>query len=135
MFECVILGDSIAEGVRMFRPECYYKTKTGINSKQFNVQYKENFSGTTAIISLGTNDLGKLNTASELLKLRKRITADKVYWILPANDLEKIDTIEKIANFYGDWMIKIPYLSNDGIHPNTRGYKKIAEITKSSNVP
>ena len=38
MLECLIVGDSIAVGTAMARPECVSLSKGGINSSQWNRQ-------------------------------------------------------------------------------------------------
>jgi len=131
MLECLILGDSIAVGVGLYRPKCTVYVQQGINSKNYNLTYnKTNLKAQTVIISLGSNDYEKIDTRKELLDLRKRVDAEKVYWILPAIKPDIQDIIENIATTHGDWIVRIPNLSNDGIHPTMTGYKKLAEITK-----
>jgi len=131
MLECLILGDSIAVGTHLVgRPECVAYAKGGINSWQFNKLYPQSFGGNTVIISLGSNDHKGVKTKKELLAIRKRVNAKKVYWILPAIKPDIQQIVEEVANAHGDWIIMIPYLQKDGIHPDTRGYKKIGEITK-----
>ena len=131
MLECMIIGDSIAVGTARVRPECVAYAKGGWNSWQWNKQYlSKDLAAQTVVISLGTNDHRGVNTRKELLKLRSNIEADKVYWIMPAIKPDIQEIVEEIAERYGDWIIKIPYLAADGIHPSDRGYKKIGEITK-----
>ena len=138
MFDCLILGDSIAVGTHSARPECVAYAKSGINSWQFNKKYPQEFSGKVVVISLGSNDHRYVKTQKELISLRQRIEAEKVYWVLPAGNSKDSEVpivriqemIENVANMYGDWMIRIPSLSKDGIHPTSKGYKKIGEITK-----
>lgn len=131
MFECLILGDSIAVGTSQVRPECVSYTKGGWNSWQWNKAFlTKDLSARTVIISLGTNDHTGVNTKKELLKMRNNVQAERVYWIMPAIKPDVQEIVEEIANRNGDWIIKIPYLSKDGIHPSDRGYKKIGEITK-----
>ncbi len=70
--------------------------------------------------------------------MRERVQAETVYWILPAGNAKTSEIpvvriqeyVESIAEMYGDWIIRIPSLSKDGIHPTGNGYKKIGEITK-----
>lgn len=131
MLECLILGDSIAVGTGLYRPECKVLVQQGVTSKGWNLSnLKSKLDAKTVIISLGSNDYSSVNTYEELLALRKRISAEKVYWILPAIKPEIQEIVELVANQNNDWIIQIPYLSNDGIHPTMKGYKKIAEITK-----
>ena len=138
MFDCLILGDSIAIGTHSARPECVAYAKTSINSKQFNKEYPQEFSGKVVVISLGSNDHRYIKTEKELFKLRERVQAEKVYWILPAGNAKTSEIpvvriqeyVESIAEMYGDWIIRIPSLSKDGVHPTVTGYKRIADITK-----
>lgn len=131
MIECLILGDSIAVGTGLYRPECKVLVQQGITSKGWNMSnVKSILDANTVIISLGSNDYAQIDSLEELTKLRKRIHAEKVYWIMPAIKPDVQDIIENIAHENGDWIIQIPYLSNDGVHPTMQGYRKIAEITK-----
>ena len=138
MLECLILGDSIAVGTHQTRPECVSYAKGGITSQRFNRIYTQKFNSDTVIISLGSNDHSFIHTKDELIKLRQRIRAKKVYWILPAGNAKNSGVhimdiqliVEEIAHRYQDWIIKIPNLSEDGVHPTGKGYQRIAEITK-----
>ena len=130
MSGCALLGDSIAAGTYIFRHECILVAETGINSKEFNKKYSVDYKGDTAIISLGSNDYPGINTKLELDSLRKRIHAKRIYWIMPAIKPEIQQIIEEVANKNSDWIIEIPNLSEDRIHPSMKGYKKIADITK-----
>ena len=131
MIDCLILGDSIAVGTGLYRPECKVLVQQGITSKGWNMSnVKSTLDANTVIISLGSNDYAQIDSLEELTKLRKRIHAEKVYWIMPAIKPDVQEIIENIAHQNGDWIIQIPYLSNDGVHPTMQGYRKIAEITK-----
>lgn len=131
MLECMILGDSIAVGTAQARPECVSYARGGWNSWQWNKEYlTKDLSARTVIISLGSNDHKGVKTKSELLKLRKNVEADRVYWIMPAIKPDIQEIVEEVAHKNGDWIIKIPYLSSDGVHPTGKGYYKIGEITK-----
>lgn len=132
MLECLILGDSIAQGVSTYRPECPAYVQQGINSKNFNVKYdNKEFDAGTVIVSLGTNDSPKIDTFMELYNLRFRIKASRVYWILPANDPELYSNVLQVARTFGDQVVKIQNLSPDKVHPTPAGYKNIADQTKT----
>ena len=138
MIECLILGDSIAVGTAQARPECVAYAKTSLNTSQFNKKYPQNFNGKVVVISLGSNDHKYIKTEKELFKLRERVQAETVYWILPAGNSKTSEIpvvriqehVESIAEMYGDWIIRIPSLSKDGVHPTAKGYKRIGEITE-----
>jgi len=133
----MIVGDSIAVGVSMARPECVSYSKGGWNSWQWNKDYLPVASSKpakTLIISLGANDHKGIKTEQELRKMRAAVKADRVFWISPG--LERKPTqqkaIELIAKEYGDTVLDRPmkHMSADGVHPTGRGYKELAEKTK-----
>lgn len=139
MIDCIILGDSIAVGTHQFKKECVLVGKGGINTWQWNNLYsKQSLDAKTVIISLGTNDHKYIKTEQELIKMRQRVKANRVFWILPAGNLKasevpiaKIQMLVKtIAEKYGDTIIQINSLQNDKIHPSWNGYKTILENTK-----
>ena len=139
MLECLILGDSIAVGTAMQRPECASYSKGGINSYQWNNKYiAKDLSAKTVIISLGSNDHKYVKTRREIETLRELIQADRVYWILPHGNLkgsevpiERIQQyIYEVAMLYKDVVLPINYPSKDNIHPSTRGYKDLADKTR-----
>ena len=138
MLECLIIGDSIAVGTKMFAPHCALQGRGGINTWQFNKIYNQSFYAETVIISLGSNDHKGVKTYDELFEMRQRVGAKNVFWILPAGNLpaggvpiEKIQTIVKeLAAYYGDTVLPIRGLQPDGIHPSWAGYKDIVERTK-----
>ena len=136
MIDCLIVGDSIAVGTSMARPECVSYAKGGWNSWQWNKTYlKENLSAKTVIISLGANDHAGVRTKAELQRLREKIgTGSRVFWISPGADRKPVpeSAIQAIAKEYGDVIINRPegMMSADGVHPTGKGYKHIAEQTK-----
>lgn len=143
MFDCLILGDSIAVGTQQQALTCAKIAKGGINSWQFNRAYaNEDMIAKTAIISLGSNDHAHVKTERELLAIRERVRAEKVYWILPAGNLrasnvpiEEIQTIVyNIASRYNDGVVAIKGLSGDGIHPTAAGYRQIVKDTIGKGV-
>lgn len=131
MIECLILGDSIAVGIQHYRRECDKVARVGINSQTFVRRYATyNLSAETVVISLGTNDSPDMNTYDALTKLRARVRAKRVYWILPVKFSEARDHVEMVAAEHGDTVVRIPYVSKDGIHPSMAGYQRLGEIVK-----
>ena len=138
MLECLIIGDSIAQGVAALRPECAHYTQVGINSKDFNHKHRVTFSGDTVIISLGTNDNKYVDTYQELIKLRLRIESKRVIWILPhavnpksGSNIEIVQaSVQSIADAQGDIVVKIPEPTADNYHPTGKGYRELAKETK-----
>lgn len=141
MLECLILGDSLAVGVSMQRPECRAIAKGGINSWSWvNQHITKDLSANTVIISLGANDHKGVKTKRELETIRSQVVAKRVFWILPYGnlrasgvDIEQIRVyIREVANQYGDTVLPISgnHMSADNIHPTGRGYKELANQTK-----
>lgn len=131
MLECLILGDSIAVGTKQFAPtECVAYAKGGWNSWQWNRDYlTRRLDAKTVIISLGSNDHAGVKTYQELKKLRVKVQAQRVFWILPAIKPNIQDTVRRVAREHGDTIVTIPALQPDGIHPSWRGYKGIVKET------
>ena len=133
----MIIGDSIAVGIAMYRKDCITYSKSGQNSRQWNKDYLNKASTgpvKTLIISLGANDLKNINTEEELRRVRSEIKAARVFWISPGAERKPIaqKAIERIAQDYGDTILLRPaqYMSSDGVHPTGTGYKLLGEQTK-----
>lgn len=134
MIDCLILGDSIAVGTKMFAPtECVSYAKGGYNSWQWNKKWiNYPLDARVVVISLGTNDHKYVKTERELRKLRETILISKVIWIMPPcnekfckPDVNAI--IKEIAHEYGDMIIGTGRVQPDGIHPSWNGYKEIVK--------
>jgi len=137
MLECLILGDSIAVGTKMFAPtECVSYSKGGFNSWQWNQRWGMNpVQADTVVISLGTNDHAGVNTEKELRKMRIRVKAKRVVWIMPPCNKgfckPKVNAIvERLAREYKDIIVSTPYVQPDKIHPSWRGYKDLVSKAK-----
>ena len=139
MIECLILGDSIAVGLHQQLPPCESLSKSGWNTWQWNRDYlKYDLSAKTVIISLGSNDHRYIKTQAELERLREKITAGRVFWVLPHGNLpagglpiaEVQRIIKIIAAQHGDAVIPITRVQRDNIHPSWEGYKQIAKAVK-----
>lgn len=137
MIECMIIGDSIAVGTAMKRPECVSYAKGGWNSWQWNKDYLAKASAQpakTVIISLGANDHKGIKTEQELRKMRETIKADRVFWIGLGRDRKHSQqaAIVKIAQEYGDIVLSRPedHMSGDGVHPTGKGYKILGDQTR-----
>lgn len=133
----MVIGDSIAVGIAMFRPECVSYSRGGWNSWQWNRDYlniASNKNYKTIIISLGANDHTGVKTEDELRKMRSAVKADRVFWISPGMERKPVPqtVIEKIAKEYGDVVLPRPKdnMSTDGIHPTGQGYKILGEQAK-----
>ena len=131
MLECLIVGDSIAVGTAHFRPECVALVKSGINSRDWNKRNAGNsVAARTVIISLGSNDTKNIRTIWELQQLRDRVQADQVFWIMPAIKPDVQQMVRTVASSYGDTVLPITSLQKDGVHPDGKGYRALANSTK-----
>jgi lysophospholipase L1-like esterase len=131
MIDCLILGDSIAVGTHQYRPDCVAYAKGGINSWQWNRQNADKkLNANTVIISLGSNDHEGVRTMWELQQLRTKVSAERVFWILPAIKPDVQKMVQIVAKDHGDIVLPIEKLQPDKIHPSWSGYRKLAEETK-----
>jgi lysophospholipase L1-like esterase len=132
MIECLVLGDSIAVGVSRAAPQCQAVAIGGINSRAFAAKvrtWKEDRSARHTIISIGTNDLAKMNTHEYVTQIRERIRGP-VTWILPSQEIkpQQRAIVDDVARFWGDTVLSVePHqLSTDRIHLTGNGYKEVA---------
>ena len=135
MLECLIIGDSIGVGVSQVRKECSAIVKSGINSSTWKTTNINKLQpAKVIIISLGANDLKSHNTEDNVRQIRAAAKADKVYWILPNENLKPkaVMDVTKVASEFGDTIIERPKtdMSADNVHPTGTGYRKLAEKTK-----
>ena len=131
MFECMILGDSIAVGVSQQRPQCVAYAKSGWNSSQWNKTFiNKDLRAKITMISLGSNDHDGVHTFKELMKLRQSIDSGEVFWVMPAIKPNVQEHIRIIARNFGDTILNIADVSKDGVHPTAQGYKILAGQTK-----
>jgi lysophospholipase L1-like esterase len=136
MLECLIIGDSIAVGTKMFAPtECVSYAKGGFNTWQWNRTWGSyRLEAKTVVISLGTNDHKGVNTHKELSKVRYRIKSRRVVWIMPPCNAKfckpKVnETVRWVANLHGDTIIGTKFVQPDGVHPSWRGYKQLVKFS------
>ena len=135
MLDCLILGDSIAQGIAMHRPECTEITQKGVTSLQFRYEVihrtevsRQHYS--TVVISLGTNDKQIEYTEIFLRILREQTKADLEWWIMPQPRFQAArKAVLMVADTYGDQILEVPegILERDKIHPTAAGYKLLAE--------
>jgi lysophospholipase L1-like esterase len=134
MIDCLIIGDSIAVGTKMFRPECVSYSQGGITSHGWNKKFGNNdLTAKSVIISLGTNDWEKADTYGMLMNIRTKIKGDaKVFWILPNTESKPLiaHQVREVATQFGDTVLPTTRWQKDKIHPSWAGYKSIAERTK-----
>lgn len=132
MIDCMIIGDSIAVGTQQFRKECVAYATGGLNTKQWNNKYRSaDLTASNVIISLGTNDHDGVNSFKELLAMRQRVTAERVYWIMPPIKPHIQAMVEIIAKNFNDTIITTNRLQADKIHPSWAGYKELGDAARN----
>ena len=132
MIDCMIIGDSIAVGTQQFRKECVAYATGGLNTKQWNNKYRTaDLTASNVIISLGTNDHDGVNSFKELLAMRQRVTAERVYWIMPPIKPHIQAMVEIIATNFNDTIITTNRLQADKIHPSWAGYKELGDAARN----
>lgn len=136
MFECLIVGDSIAVGLSEVKKECVSVARTGITSDKWYKGFGSNpffhqDKYKVAVISLGINDGVSAATSDTLYNVRKRINANLVVWILPNAILKprQRQIMIELANEFKDKTLDIrEHIGYDGIHPFSKTeYQKIAD--------
>ncbi len=134
LLACLIIGDSIGAGTKMFAPkECVSYSKGGFNTWQWNRKWGNTpLKAKKVVISLGTNDHSGVNTKKEFTKIRTRIKVGNVVWIMPPCNKGFCKpgvnaAVKEIANKYGDKIISTSYVQPDNIHPSRRGYKDLVK--------
>lgn len=126
MVECILLGDSIAVGLRPHMP-CILQAQVGRDSHHQSVIIR-NITAKLVIVSLGSNDVGDpmlmKNQLRHLRIVRRNIDAEKVIWVLPYHN-QGHENIRRVAAENGDGLLDlINFRTNDGVHP--RSYKEVA---------
>lgn len=124
MLDCLIIGDSIAQGVSQFEKQCISYTEVGISPKKFNYKFSNKYpkNKATTVISLGSNNPGSKETMiTDLSKTRNKLKSQKIIWILPHNNRLK-GIVREVAEHFGDEYIEFE-VSSDNIHP--KSYKKL----------
>lgn len=123
---CIIAGDSNAVTLAPFVSECTLVGRPGINSWQFNGLYPQHLNAETVVIALATNDHRYIRSADELRILRARITAKRVFWILPSGNLPASGVslasiqayVRAAAAANGDIVVLVPSTQADRLHPS-----------------
>ena len=124
MFECLVLGDSIAVGVGQNLPTCEVIAKVGLSSSQVLASVKK-VSKDLVVVSVGSNDPRNPELLRNVRALRAKLDAKYVIWLLPY-DRSAAGVIEQVAGTYRDYLLDLRnYSTNDGVHP--KNYKELAK--------
>lgn len=134
MFDCMIMGDSIAVATHQLKPGCVSYSQSGISSTGWSKRYIMNdLKAGVVIISLGSNDIsGRDYTYGNLMAIRGKIKASKVYWIAPNPEVKpkEYQDVNLIAGTFNDEVLLPKQYQKDKIHPSTAGYKELIDRVK-----
>lgn len=131
MVPCVIMGDSIAVGVGMYRPDCETVARSGITSVRYVNAMLTPHDAQTIVISLGVNDDDTIDTVANLRQMRAELRAETIYWLLPGIRERKREAIRTVAQEFGDRLIETRgYTGRDHLHPTGAGYQTLASMTE-----
>ena len=129
MLECIILGDSIAQGVARFRPQCAQITQQGVNTSVFSNRLMQSVNAQHVLISLGSNDMGVADLTNHLNMIRSRVIQGSVTWMLSANNPRAAEQVQQVARSHGDRVIQVKVVVGpDGVHPTTSGYHRLNQM-------
>jgi hypothetical protein len=139
MLECLILGDSIGHGISSVMRDCVQLTEIGISTdgwykKYHNRPLVDMESYRFVVLSLGSNDVN--DSGSNMRRIRKQVTSDKVIWVLPSDQVKARQraVVQEVAAEFGDMVLSITdRVGADKVHPPTvEAYEKIAKNIKDS---
>lgn len=120
--DCVALGDSIAVGISQVS-SCRKNAIIGVSSAKI-ASMVHNVTSDVVVISAGSNDPLNLELRSNLIKIRSRITAKRVVWIVPYNQRAS-SIVREVASMYGDATVSLTSFSTrDRVHPSN--YRNVA---------
>ncbi|BCM12970.1 hypothetical protein MAFF241648_21600 [Ralstonia solanacearum] len=123
---CYIYGDSIAQGVSSYLPECRADTKVGISSSAAIKKWGFDLlpGETTLVLSLGSNDTSAKSTLKVLNRILAKSKGRSVYAILP-NEPTRHEALKKGLQGKAK-LLTIEQVSSDDIHPTKKGYQQLA---------
>lgn len=132
--DCVFIGDSIAQGVAQFRPECANHANVGQTTAQTLLTvHRVNKTADHVMISVGSNDT-KVNSKEfrkQIQQLRKQLALTCVTWLLPPNNRRAKWIIRELAINYGDLVLDV-MPGPDQVHPTRKGYQNLAKRTQKT---
>jgi hypothetical protein len=125
------MGDSIAVGVGMYRPDCETVARSGITSARYITAMLTPQDAHTIVISLGVNDDDTIDTVANLRQMRSELHGQTIYWLVPGIRERKRQAIRAVAQEFGDRLIETRgYAGRDHLHPTCVGYQVLASLTQ-----
>ena len=131
MLECLILGDSLAQGAaaalaNALNARCDVVATQGAGSAAI-LRSVPSRSYEAATISAGSNDANNPRLADNLIAIRKSISANRIVWIAPYNRSVAY-LVADLARHFGDSLVDVAETPpvRDGLHP--RSYRRLADL-------
>lgn len=134
MLECLVIGDSIAQGVGQYLPQCRVVAQSGISSNAFVHSHNSLPRSRKVLISLGSNDNSNFSLIyGSLRTLRTRFdNQTRVCWLLSSNNQRANMAATQVAREHGDCTIQIgSHVGTDRTHPTVPGYRALAQQWKT----
>ena len=133
MLECLILGDSLAQGAaaalaRTAHATCDVVATQGIGSAAI-LRSTPKRAYETAVISAGSNDPNNPNLTDNLVAIRRTLSTSRVVWIAPYNR-SVANLVADLARYFGDSLVDIAETPavRDGLHPQS--YRRLADLLR-----
>lgn len=126
---CLFLGDSTAVGTarafnRTARAPCAVIARVGARADEMARWTAPAVPVGTAVVAAGSNGPASPALAADLSRIRGRLRAGRVIWLLPY-DRSAAVTVERVAKTFGDYVLDLAELpSRDLLHP--RSYEGVA---------
>jgi hypothetical protein len=112
---CFIVGDSIAEMIQKYLPQCRHNTRIGISTPAV---IKRMHDAGTVIISTGSNDMDTFAFARHLdanLAALRAMATGRVIWVAPVN-ARASEAVRAVADSHKDAIATFTP-GHDDIHP------------------
>lgn len=120
--DCIAIGDSIAVGIGQ-AAHCTINARVSASSS-YIADHVITSNKDIAIISAGSNDPNNPKLRTNLDRIRSKINAKRVIWILPYNR-KAAAAVKAVAVQFGDGYIDLAsFKTQDGVHPSS--YRSVA---------
>jgi hypothetical protein len=117
---CVVIGDSIAEGLRPFFRDCRFAVQIGIGTAAISSLVPGN--ADVIVVSAGSNDYLTPGLLARLQALRSRAGSAHVIWIRPIPEAAAV-AVDTVAQAHGDAVVPFVVAPTDRerVHPQSSG--------------
>jgi hypothetical protein len=115
---CVVIGDSIAEGLRPFFRDCRFAVQIGIGTAAIGALVPSN--ADVIVVSAGSNDYLTPGLLARLQALRSRAGSARVIWIRPIPEVAAT-AVDTVAQAHGDAVVPfvVSPADREHVHPQS----------------